>query len=60
MRTTLSAILIFALSLLPISRALHFYLDSSEQKCFLEELPVDTIVEGQPSFPLTARRSLPV
>ncbi|KAI5454409.1 emp24p/erv25p- protein [Naganishia albida] len=26
--------------------ALHFYLDSSEQRCFLEELPSDTIVEG--------------
>ncbi|KAJ9114519.1 hypothetical protein QFC20_001392 [Naganishia adeliensis] len=27
-------------------QALHFYLDASEQRCFLEELPSDTIVEG--------------
>lgn len=29
----------------PIS-ALHFYLDANERKCFIEELPTDTIVEG--------------
>jgi hypothetical protein len=29
------------------SQALHFYLDASEQRCFLEELPSDTIVEGK-------------
>jgi hypothetical protein len=27
-------------------QALHFYFDSSEKRCFLEELPSDTIVEG--------------
>ncbi|KZT71989.1 hypothetical protein DAEQUDRAFT_723626 [Daedalea quercina L-15889] len=26
--------------------ALHFYLDTDEQRCFIEELPTDTIVEG--------------
>ncbi|CAE6466511.1 unnamed protein product [Rhizoctonia solani] len=26
--------------------ALHFYLDSNEKRCFIEELPTDTIVEG--------------
>jgi hypothetical protein len=26
--------------------ALHFYLDSDEERCFIEELPTDTIVEG--------------
>ncbi|KZT56901.1 membrane protein [Calocera cornea HHB12733] len=26
--------------------ALHFYLDSTEKKCFIEELPTDTVVEG--------------
>ncbi|CDZ97773.1 membrane protein [Phaffia rhodozyma] len=26
--------------------ALHFYLDSNEVKCFIEELPKDTLVEG--------------
>lgn len=29
----------------PIS-ALHFYLDANEKRCFIEELPTDTIVEG--------------
>ncbi len=28
-------------------QALHFYFDSSEKRCFLEELPSDTIVEGE-------------
>ncbi|KIJ55566.1 hypothetical protein M422DRAFT_151654 [Sphaerobolus stellatus SS14] len=26
--------------------ALHFYLDAGEKRCFIEELPTDTIVEG--------------
>ncbi|KDQ61666.1 hypothetical protein JAAARDRAFT_150546 [Jaapia argillacea MUCL 33604] len=26
--------------------ALHFYLDASEKRCFIEELPSDTVVEG--------------
>ncbi|KAG7544256.1 hypothetical protein FFLO_03369 [Filobasidium floriforme] len=28
------------------AQALHFYLESNEQRCFLEELPSDTVVEG--------------
>jgi hypothetical protein len=28
------------------SQALHFYFESNEKRCFLEELPSDTIVEG--------------
>lgn len=28
-------------------QALHFYFESNEKRCFLEELPSDTIVEGQ-------------
>jgi hypothetical protein len=27
--------------------ALHFYLDANEKRCFIEELPTDTVVEGQ-------------
>lgn len=27
-------------------RALHFYLDADEKRCFVEELPTDTVVEG--------------
>ncbi|KDQ26940.1 hypothetical protein PLEOSDRAFT_1089918 [Pleurotus ostreatus PC15] len=26
--------------------ALHFYLDANERRCFIEELPTDTVVEG--------------
>ncbi|KAL7415880.1 emp24/gp25L/p24 family/GOLD-domain-containing protein [Mrakia frigida] len=44
MRSTLPSVLL--LLLLPLTQALHFYLDANEQKCFMEELPVDTIVEG--------------
>jgi len=28
------------------SSALHFYLDLDEKRCFIEELPTDTVVEG--------------
>ncbi|KAK8846648.1 hypothetical protein IAR55_005735 [Kwoniella newhampshirensis] len=34
------------LPLLSAVNALHFYFESNEKKCFLEELPSDTIVEG--------------
>jgi hypothetical protein len=26
--------------------ALHFYLDANEKRCFIEEIPTDTVVEG--------------
>ncbi|KAL5492558.1 ERP1 [Sanghuangporus weigelae] len=29
-----------------VVNALHFYLDASERRCFIEELPTDTVVEG--------------
>jgi hypothetical protein len=33
--------------LLPVTvNALHFYLDANEKRCFIEELPTDTVVEG--------------
>lgn len=32
------------------ANALHFYLDKTEKKCFLEELPVNTMVEGASSW----------
>ena len=28
------------------ANALHFYLDTNEKRCFIEELPTDTVVEG--------------
>lgn len=27
--------------------ALHFYLDANQKRCFVEELPTDTVVEGK-------------
>jgi len=38
------------LSLLHLSSALYFYLDAGENRCFLEELPKDTIVVGRSHF----------
>jgi hypothetical protein len=41
--------LLFLLTLLLgaiVSNALHFYLDANEKRCFIEELPTDTVVEG--------------
>lgn len=34
------------LHFLTIANALHFYLDANEKRCFIEELPSDTVVEG--------------
>ncbi|WWD21956.1 hypothetical protein CI109_106444 [Kwoniella shandongensis] len=45
MRFGISNILL-ALPLLSAVNALHFYFESNEKRCFLEELPSDTIVEG--------------
>ncbi len=40
------------LALAQSSAALYFYLDAGANKCFLEELPKDTIVVGKPSLTL--------
>ncbi|TFY72017.1 hypothetical protein EVG20_g999 [Dentipellis fragilis] len=32
--------------LISLANALHFYLDANEKRCFIEELPTDTVVEG--------------
>ncbi|KAF9556666.1 hypothetical protein CPC08DRAFT_669673 [Agrocybe pediades] len=34
------------LCLLSSVNALHFYLDANQKRCFVEELPTDTVVEG--------------
>jgi hypothetical protein len=35
------------LSVLAVTvNALHFYLDANERRCFIEEIPTDTVVEG--------------
>jgi len=39
-------IALFVTALVTGTSALHFYLDSNEERCFIEELPTDTIVEG--------------
>ncbi|KIO26494.1 hypothetical protein M407DRAFT_243705 [Tulasnella calospora MUT 4182] len=41
-RSLLALLLAFGLS----ANALHFYLDAGERRCFIEELPSDTVVEG--------------
>ncbi|CAA7267388.1 unnamed protein product [Cyclocybe aegerita] len=33
-------------SLFSSIHALHFYLDANQKRCFIEELPTDTVVEG--------------
>lgn len=38
--------LYFLLGLVATTNALHFYLDTNEKRCFIEELPSDTVVEG--------------
>jgi len=37
---------LFALALVTTAQALHLYLDAEDKRCFVEELPTDTIVEG--------------
>ncbi|KAH7917485.1 hypothetical protein BV22DRAFT_1100971 [Leucogyrophana mollusca] len=41
-----SAVFIPLLLLVTATNALHFYLDVNEKRCFIEELPTDTVVEG--------------
>ena len=36
----------FLLCLVTFANALHFYLDANQKRCFIEELPSDTVVEG--------------
>ncbi|KAJ3533056.1 hypothetical protein NMY22_g7499 [Coprinellus aureogranulatus] len=36
----------FLLCLCTSINALHFYLDANQKRCFIEELPSDTVVEG--------------
>jgi hypothetical protein len=42
-RTWLASLLLLAGS---ATNALHFYLDANQKRCFIEELPTDTVVEG--------------
>lgn len=38
--------LLAVFGLVAFANALHFYLDANEKRCFIEELPTDTVVEG--------------
>ncbi|KAH7890760.1 emp24/gp25L/p24 family/GOLD-domain-containing protein [Phlebopus sp. FC_14] len=40
------ALLLPTLLFIATVNALHFYLDANEKRCFIEELPSDTVVEG--------------
>jgi p24 family protein alpha len=42
-RSLLSCLFLFISAV----NALHFYLDADEKRCFIEELPTDTVVEGK-------------
>ena len=42
-RSLLSYLFLF----ISAANALHFYLDANEKRCFIEELPTDTVVEGK-------------
>lgn len=45
MLPALSALLLLLLGS-ATTNALHFYLDANQKRCFIEELPTDTVVEG--------------
>jgi len=38
--------LLVVLAIAVAVNALHFYLDTNQKRCFIEELPTDTVVEG--------------
>jgi hypothetical protein len=39
-------LLTLLLSFIVSINALHFYLDANQKRCFIEEIPTDTVVEG--------------
>ena len=41
------AIPLSLLALVSCTHALHFYLEAEQKRCFVEELPTDTVVDGQ-------------
>ncbi|KAJ3564102.1 hypothetical protein NP233_g8517 [Leucocoprinus birnbaumii] len=42
-----SPLLAVVLAIAVTANALHFYLDANQKRCFIEELPTDTVVEGK-------------
>ena len=39
--------LLIALALLPLSSGLYFHIGETERKCFIEEIPDETMVTGR-------------
>jgi hypothetical protein len=39
--------LLYLFLFISVVNSLHFYLDNNEKRCFIEELPTDTVVEGK-------------
>jgi hypothetical protein len=48
-----SSSLFLAAALVAPSYALHFFIDGAATKCFFEELPKDTLVQGTTVPPIT-------
>jgi hypothetical protein len=58
-KTRWAIALLVLLSILPAVFGLYFYLEGSEQKCFLEELPKETLVTGtKTTVPLMDKSSI--
>jgi hypothetical protein len=49
-----SSSLFLAAALVAPSYALHFFIDGAATKCFFEELPKDTLVQGTLLPPITS------
>jgi hypothetical protein len=45
---SLATVILFAWT----TSALHFYMDLKDKRCFIEELPTDTVVEGMRLLPV--------
>ena len=45
---SLATVILFAWT----TSALHFYMDLKDKRCFIEELPTDTVVEGMRPLPV--------
>ena len=50
--------LLLVLFVAATANALHFYLDANQKRCFIEELPTDTVVEGAQPIPSHTRFTL--
>ena len=44
LKSCLAVALLFSTS--AVANALHFYLDAGQRRCFIEELPANTVAEG--------------